>query len=202
VTISKGHAWGRTVPRPPGLRVAADDAELAEYLADGTGRPTAVAAGDMWRTVGAAGLEGRAVLNALPLDLLEVRIDDRVLPAVAHVVAHLPWRRGGWLRGPVIVLMNAEFVGKYDVAPRGHPNDGRIESLSIDEETPLRQRLAMRSRARNASHVPHPRIATRSTRHAEFPALDGLRVVVDGRDRGLAHALSVRVRPDAAVLHA
>jgi hypothetical protein len=202
VTISKGETWGTAVPRPSDLRIAADDAELAQFLADGTHRPTAVAAGDMWRTVGAARLDDRAELNALPLDLLEVRIDERVFPAVAHVVAHLPWWRGGWLRGTVLALMNAEFFGSYDVAPRGHPNDGRVESLSIDGNVSVRQRLAMRTRLRNASHLPHPQIVTRSIRHVEFDDLDGLRIVVDGRDRGVARTLSVRVLPDAGVLHA
>ena len=37
MTIRKGEDWGRTVPRPEGLRSVADDRELALALADGTG---------------------------------------------------------------------------------------------------------------------------------------------------------------------
>jgi len=202
MTISKGASWGRSVPRPPELRIAADDVQLAQWLTDGTELPTAVAAGDMWRTVGGASLVDRENLNELPIDLLEVHLDGTVVHAVAHVVAHLPWWRGGWFRGPVIAVMNAEFVGAHDVAPRGHPNDGRAEVLEIDGSMSARQRLAVRRRLRNASHLPHPQIDTRSIRHVEFTALSGLRVVVDGHQHGTVTGLAVHVRPDAAVLYA
>ncbi|MGA9278389.1 hypothetical protein, partial [Ilumatobacter sp.] len=194
--------WGTSADRPPELRIASDDAQLAEWLSDGSGRPTAVESGDMWRTIGAAPIGDRRRLNELPLDLLDVCIDGTIVHAVAHVVAHLPWRRGGWLRGPVIAVMNAEFVRDYDVAPRGHPNDGRAETLQIDPGMSLRQRLAVRTRMRNASHLPHPQIHTRSIRHVEFAALPGLHVSVDGRDHGIAHELAIDVRSDAAMLYA
>lgn len=202
MTISKGATWGTTVPRPPRLRVAADDVQLAEWLSDGTGKPTSVAGGDLWRTIGGATLDGRNELNELPVDLLELDLDGAIMNAVAHVVVRRPWRRGGWLRGPVIVVMNAEFIGDLDVAPRGHPNDGRAEVLQIDGSMSLRQRIAVRRRLRNASHLPHPQIATRSIRHVEFSALSDQRVVVDGRRRGAVHTLAVRVRPDAALVYA
>ena len=202
MTISKGAPWGSTVNRPEGLRIAVDDADLARLLIDGTSLPTAVAAGDMWRTVGAASMSGRDRLNELPLDLIDVGIDDSETVAVSHVVARLPHHRGGWWRGPVIAVMNAEFFGLSEVAPRGHPNDGRLESFVADRSMSFRQRIAVRRRLRNASHLPHPQITTRSTTAAEFVDLPDLRVLVDGRDRGSARRLSVRVRPDAAVLYA
>lgn len=201
MTISKGTAWGAPVPRPVDLRVAADDAQLAEWLADGSGRPTAVASGDMWRTIGAATVDGRSELNALPIDLLAVEIDHQKAVAVSHVVARRGWWRGGWLRGAVIAVMNAEFVGNADVAPRGHPNDGRIEVLRVDARMSIRQRVAVRSRLARAAHLPHPQIATSSVKRVDFDELGGLVVFVDGRRHGPADRLSVRVRPDAAVLH-
>lgn len=202
MTISKGSTWGRTVPTPPELRAARDDAELAELLTDGSGQPTTAIAGDMWRTVGGAAVGERAELNRLPIDLLDVRLDDESVVAVAHVVARRSWWRGGWWRGPVIALMNAEFIDGFDVAPRGHPNDGRMEVLSASAQMSIRQRLAVRSRLRNASHLPHPQIETRSLKDAEFTPPGGLVVIVDGRRFAPVRSLSVRVRPDAAVLYA
>ena len=201
MTISKGSSWGRAVPTPSHLRVARGDAELAELLSDGSGEATTVLAGDMWRTVG-AGPGERSRLNELPIDLLDVRLDDDALVAVSHVVARLPWWRGGWWRGPVIAAMNAEFVGGFDVAPRGHPNDGRMEVLRASAQMPIRQRVAVRSRLRSASHLPHPQIETRSLKEFEFTASGRLVVIVDGRRRRRVRSFSVRVRPDAAVLYA
>lgn len=202
MTIAKGLPWGSSVKRPDGLRIAVDDADLARLLTDGSSLPTAVASGDMWRTVGAASVSDRDRLNELPLDLIDVGIDDEETVAVSHVIARLPHHRGGWWRGPVIAVMNAEFFGRSEVAPRGHPNDGRVESFVVDSAMSFRQRLGVRARLRNASHLPHPQITTRSTRAAEFVDLPNLRILVDGQDRGCAQRLSVRVRPDAAVLYA
>ncbi len=38
--------------------------------------------------------------------------------------------------------MNAQFLGRWDVAPRGHPNDGRLDVL--DADLPLDERLQVR----------------------------------------------------------
>ena len=202
MTISKGAEWGTTVERPADLRVAADDAELARLLTT-PGEPVGVSGGDMFRTIGARPPGNRAELLALPVDLVDVVLDeDRCTTIVAHLVAHRSRRRGGPWRGPVLAVMNAEFIGEYDVAPRGHPNDGRVETLCADPALSVRERLQARHRMRTATHLPHPRIATRSVRSAEFAFTDVLRVIADGRDIGAARSISITVRPDAAMIHA
>lgn len=202
MTIGKGEAWGDTVPRPRPLRVAADDADLAERLDDGSGTPTGVSSGDLLRTLGGGSHAGSTEVLRLPVDLVRVRLDDEEpIPAVAHVVIAEPWWRGGRLRGPVVVVMNAEFLGDLDVAPRGHPNDGRVEILELDATLGIRQRLQMRRRARSASHLPHPLVTTRSVRRADREFDRPLSVVVDGRRRGRARRVRVEVEPDAAVVH-
>lgn len=203
MTISKGTDWGETVERPPGLRVAADDSSLAEMLADGSGRPTAVEAGDVHRTVGARPLGDRAELRALPFDLMKVSLDERSpVAAVAHVLARSPWRTGGWWRGEALAVMNAEFVGDLDVAPRGHPNDGRAETFHVGSEMAFRQRWEVWRRLPSARHLPHPLIATRPIRSMTWD-FDRPRVVsADGRVLGLARRLAVSVEADAAVLYA
>jgi hypothetical protein len=201
--IAKGESWGTTTGRPSDLRVAADDADLARLLSDGTAQPTAVALGDVYRTIGARPIGSRDVLLCLPIDLMRITIGDgEALNGVAHVVAHRPPMRGGWLRGEVLVVMNAEFIGDYDVAPRGHPNDGRVESLFVAADLSARQRHAVLSRLRTATHLPHPHITTRSIRTASWEFERDMTVRVDGVGQGRTRTLTVEVVADAAVLYA
>ncbi len=203
MTIAKGVDWGVTVVPPHDLRVATDDRELALMLSDGTGRPTAVSGGDLHRTVGSRSIAGRDELLALPLDLVHVSLDDgESFTVVAHVLARSPWWRGGWWRGEALAVMNAEFVSEYDVAPRGHPNDGRVETLRATSALGLRERWEVRRRLPGARHLPHPAIATRPVREMTWDFDVARTVVADGRTVGSARRLRVEVVADAAVLYA
>ncbi len=209
MTIGKGTPWGRTVEPPDDLLVVDTDAELAARLdarrRDPAAPPVAARAGDMARTVGVSAPGGRPTLNELPIDLFELRlggIDDesRTLIGCAHAVMRSPVWRGGWWRGPAVVVMNAEFIGDWDVAPRGHPNDGRVEVFELDEDLAVRQRLAARRRVRTGTHVPHPLIRTRSVRRASWSFAAPMAVVVDGVGVGTARRVELEVIADAATV--
>jgi hypothetical protein len=208
VSVRKGEAWGREVVRPVDLVFARDDADLATRLERGRGDrgapAMAVRTGDLARTLGSAPVDGRQTLHELPVDLLAVRLGagERTLPACAHVVIRSPWWRGGWLRGRAVLVMNAEFIGEWDVAPRGHPNDGRVEVLEVGSEFGVRQRLAARRRVRTATHVPHPMIATRSVRAASWSFESPMTVLVDGVRVGTERSVDVTVVADAGVVYA
>jgi hypothetical protein len=217
VTIRPGAAWGRAVTRPDGLVTVDSDAAFVDALAMGDGHPIAVGSGDLARTLGVTSPDHRSTtINEFSIDLLHVRLDrsdtpdtpdvpdtsDEPIVACAHVVARSPWRRGHWFRGPILAVMNAEFLGEWDVAPRGHPNDGRVEVFDVDASMSVRDRLAARRRLRTATHVPHPRVATRSIRSGTWNFVRPLEVVVDGRHVGRASSLRIDVVADAATVHA
>lgn len=202
MTIEPHQEWGTEVDRPSDLTVAPDDAALAALVADGGRGALAVAGGDLFRTIGARPIGDRTVLRALPLDVMWVTVDDgEPIPAVAHVAVRSPHRRGGWWRGPVSLVMNVEFLGRWEVAVRGHPNDGRVERFDLAPDTAPRQRLAIARRLPNGSHLPHPAISRRSGRVHELSFDRPMAVLVDGRPAGPARHVVVRVEPDAAVLH-
>jgi hypothetical protein len=209
MTIKPGQPWGRAVARPDDLVVVGSDAELASMLSIGTGTAIGVDGGDLARTLGvtptsAVSAATRPTVNEFPIDLLEVHIDtaDEPLLACAHVIARSPSSRGGWLRGRIVAVMNAEFIDRWDVAPRGHLNDGRVEVLDVAPSMTVRERLAARRRLANATHVPHPRIATRSVRSASWDFETPLDVFVDGRRVGRTTTLSIAVVADAAHVYA
>ena len=115
---------------------------------------------------------------AFPIDLVDVSLDGGRgrRRRVAHVVARSRGAAAGW-RGPVLAVMNAEFIGDWDVAPRGHPNDGRVETLrgrAVDVG-PSAMGVAA-AHARRARTFRIPQIATRSVRSATFDFDVALRV--------------------------
>jgi hypothetical protein len=207
--IRPGEPWGRTVEAPADLVPVDSDARLAQFLnerdPDRPGPPVDLTGGDLRRTLGGAPRGGTGeprVVSELPIDVLEVRLDDGpALTACAHVVVTAPWWRGGWLRGPIVMVMNAEFIGSWDVAPRGHPNDGRVEVLEADGHLTVRQRIEARRRMATATHVPHPRISTRSLRMAHWSFSAPMVVRLDGRPIGRARDVDVQVVPDGAVVY-
>ena len=202
MTIRPGEPWGREVPFPDDLHVVADDRALALELASSGGRAVAVASGDILRTLGNPTLTGRTTLNELPIDLIEFRLDDGDEPghACAHLVVRSPWWRGGWLRGQVLLVMNCEFRGDWDVAPRGHPNDGRVETFRIDTTFGVRGRLAARRRVTTGTHVPHPAIATGSIRTTTWSFPAPMEVIADSCAVGRARTIALTVLPDAGLL--
>jgi hypothetical protein len=209
MTIERGEPWGRRVPRPDGLVTVDGDAAVAAAVTAPGHAPVGVRTGDLARSLGVVGPDahdvqaGSDMVNELPIDLLAVSLDGaEPITACAHVIARSPWNRGHWWRGPILAVMNAEFVGDWDVAPRGHPNDGRVETFVVDPAMTVRQRLSARRRLRTATHVPHPQITVRSVRAESWTFPDALEVTVDGRRAGRARTIEVVVDPDAAVVYA
>jgi hypothetical protein len=179
---------------PTGAPRVHDDAALAQAFARGAA-VVGVLGGDLCRTVGGGGeparlTDGRGTV--LPIDLGVVRLDDGPEHLfVAHVVA----RRRFW-RAPVVAVMNAQFRGRWDVAPRAHPNDGRLDvvvaHLGLGDTWKAWRRLP------TGSHVPHPGIEERRVRASELDLGARCAVEIDGRPVGTARRLSVVCRPDAA----
>ncbi|MEZ5167261.1 MAG: hypothetical protein R2695_12535 [Acidimicrobiales bacterium] len=130
-----------------------------------------------------------------PRTHVTVDIGAALVDGVLHwFLAHLVVRRS-WLRGRVIVVANAAHLGAWNIAPRAHPGDGRLDLL--DGDLPLGQRLEARNRLRGGTHVPHPGITTRRIDAIQLELSSPTPVWIDGIDIGRARTLSVRVEPDA-----
>jgi len=201
MTIRRGVDWGASVPAPADL-VETDDAGAATTLetARRDGRPLpaiGLLRGDLARTMGGgsrARLEGRVV--RAEVDVLSVTSPDGAGVAVAHVIA-----RRRWWWGEVCLAMNAQYLGPWDVAPRGHPNDGLVDVLRVDPRMSWRARLAARRRALTGTHLPHPLIARSSARDVELHFRRRLDVYLDGRRAFRTRELHIVVQPDAMTVH-
>jgi hypothetical protein len=194
MTIRKGEDWGDIVTAPADLVDASNDAALAAHIAGGDDRPVRLRGGDLLTTVG--GASTGTELRRLPIDVLRVDSDAGPATAVAHVVA-----RRSWWRGPVVVVMNVDRLGDWDVAPRAHPNDGRADVVEVDESMGVRARWQASRRLPSGTHVPHPQLHVRGITDEVWTFRRPLRLWVDGVERGTVRSLRVAVDPDAAVVH-
>ncbi len=198
MTVRKGEAWGGPGALPADGVVVDSDLAARRVVTEArrAGRPIpplGLLGGDLARTCGATGREERLHgpdAQTLPVDLGEVLVDGSLHFFVAHLVA-----RRSWWRGPIVAAMNAQFLGPWDVAPRSHPGDGRVDLFEADLS--LGDRWKARSRLRSGTHVPHPGIGERRVKAVQLDLAPGTSVWLDGERMGTARALSIRVVPDA-----
>lgn len=202
MTVEKGTPWGAVGPVPGGAVVVRSDGEARAALEAARRARTELPAlgllgGDLCRTLGGTGdearLRGAAALVA-PADLGEVLLDGKVRYFVAHVVV-----RKGWWRGAITAAMNAQFLGRWDVAPRAHPGDGLLDVVEVAAGMPVGERWKAWRRLPAGAHVPHPSIVVRRVPAVQLD-VDGLGVWIDGERQPPARALSIRLQPDAITL--
>ncbi len=198
MTVRRGEDWGRRVPRPADLVEVADDATGAALVdaARQAGGPLPVLGlrgGDLRRTLGGGPPVEHlgADVGEYPVDVGLVVLDGVERAFLAHVVA-----RRGWWRGELVAAMNAEQLGGWDVAPRGHPNDGRLDVLHV-VDLDLGDRWKAWRRLPTGTHVPHPGIVVRSSAAVDVALQRPLTVWLDGRRAGTTDHLAIRVEPDA-----
>lgn len=199
MTIRRGEAWGASGPLPEDGVVVRSDAEAREVVerarrAGEEPPPLGLLGGDLCRTLGGRGderhLRSDEATRAV-VDLGSVLVDGRQHWFVAHLIA-----RRSWWRGQIVAVMNAQWLGPWDVAPRSHPNDDRLDLLTV--ELSLRDRTKAWRRLPQGLHVPHPGIVERRAAAAQLDLPARTSVWLDGeRLPGTARTLSVRTEADA-----
>lgn len=185
MTIRPGEHWGTEVARPADLVEVDADASLAAR----GGEPTGLRGGDLYVSLGAPAR--RDPVQRLPIDGLRVTLDGVDHDAVAHVVM-----RRSWWRGRVVAVMNVDHIGDWNVAPRAHPNDGRLDIVEVDAAMTVRDRWAARRRLAAGTHVPHPRIRTRRAEAERWEFDRPTSVWIDGVAAGSSRIVEVEIVPD------
>lgn len=197
MTIRKGEPWGQPAVCPADLRVVSTDHDVRDWVIwhrtrDQPIRDLGIAGGDLARTCGgASGAHPSAA--RVTIDAMRVILDENEPTwGVAHVVA-----RRQWFGDEVVMVMNAEFYGPYDVAPRSHPNDGKLDVLRVDPAMGWRERVQARQRARTGTHLPHRHLSMRSLAEVDVRLVRPMVVWIDGVRCGTAERLRVSAEPDA-----
>ena len=197
MTIEKGKAWGSPGALPGHGVVVRTDAEATAVLeaARRAGRPyppLGLLGGDLCRTLGGSGDEGRLRSDravTFPVDLGEALVDGVLHLFVAHLVARdRLWRHS-------FVAMNAQWRGAWNLGPRAHPGDALLDTYR--STLTLGDLPKVRARLHHGAHLPHPGIRERRVPATQVDLPRPMMVEVDGVVVGRARRLSVRVEPDA-----
>lgn len=191
--IAKGQPWGEPGALPEGGVIVGSDAEAAAALsaARRNRRPfpaLGLLGGDLCRTLG-GGRSKELQGVRFTVDLGEALLDGRLHLFVAHMVA----RTRLWTRA--FLAMNAQSVGRWNLGPRAHPNDGLLDTYDVD--LALGQLLPVRARLHHGAHLPHPNIKERRTAALQVELEHPLPIRLDGVRTGTAKVISVRLEPDA-----
>ncbi len=201
MTIEKGRPWGVLRPLAIDAAMVASDAQARVIVesARAQGQPVppfGLLGGDLCRTVGGTGDADRlrsGEAMTLPVDAGRAVVDGREYWFVAHLVA-----RRSWWWGSIVAVMNAQFFGRWDVAPRSHPNDGRLDVVQADAAMTARARWQARSRLITGTHVPHPHITQRRVEEWTVTLVPPMPVWIDGvRVATKASEIAVQCVPDA-----
>jgi hypothetical protein len=205
----RGEPWGEPASAPADVRIAGGDAEIADVVGS---HPTALVeldpdgGSDIARAVGVA---GRPSTGTTELSLDVIDLDDDLLAVNAAVLGVPPDRlRRRDRRRPVtvrvdgqtrfegrattVVIATGQYLRGADLAPRGHPGDGRVE-VQVYALDPL-QRRRMRRRLATGTHVPHPGIVEATGRSVEVTAPVLWPLEVDGCPRTALRGLTATVR--------
>ncbi len=198
MTVRKGEDWGEAAPVPEGVIVVASDREAAMLAAEHRRAntpipPMLLTGGDLARTLGGGRPREGGPRTHVQVDLGAVLVDGALHWFLAHLVA-----RRSWLRGRIVVAANAAFIGDWNIAPRAHPGDGRLDLLDADPT--LGDRLKARRRLPMGTHVPHPAITIRRVDAVQVDLAAPTPIYLDGQAIGSARTLSIRVEPNAVDL--
>jgi hypothetical protein len=199
MAIGKGLPWGEAAPLGADGVVVRSDAEARRVLEEARSRRVPLPAlglvgGDLWRTLGGSGEGDPSRLRSeeavtFTVDLGEALIDGRLHLFVAHLVAHSPtWRR-------VLVAMNAQWRGDWDLGPRSHPNDGLLDTY--DARLAWSDLWKVRARLPSGSHLPHPGIKERREAAVQVDFDRSVTVELDHVVVGKARNVWVRLEADA-----
>lgn len=198
MTIRPGEDWGRRVSEAGTSERVSDDAAAARLR----GSRVVLEGGDLHRSLGSPAVPSRRGEHTeLDVDVLDVRVEMRdgrtvEMSAVSSVVSGR-WNGGG----RVVAVLNTGFLGRRNLAPRAHPNDGVFEVLTMSASMSRRERREAWRRSLTGSHLPHPDLSV--VRAASWTwertgPIDPLRI--DGRVVRGWRRVVVDLHPDGLVV--
>ena len=191
MVIAKGEEWGESVRRSDVVYTRNDHDVFTVSASPIKGDIALTVGNEKRKPLDAEKLKTDGAWHQLPFDVIRADVNGAALQATAHI------RVGHFLLGECHLLCNVAMFRGRRVFQKSHPNDGKIEVLTIERDMKLRQRLLAIMRVRKGSHLPHPHLkisqSTTENMHFQRP----LPIFIDGEKVGMSDTLRISVIADA-----
>lgn len=197
--ISPGSKWGEEIVPPIAFCSFKSDRELGTALRDNSldariQGVIQITAGDYVSLLGLDDLKKRTTAIKILVDALAISYTDRhghthqdVCVGSLHI--------GRKLSGPLHIVTNTGWWRGHDIAPRAHPNDGKLDIVDVSRTMTARQRITAWRRSLVGTHLPHPHIAYSQS---DFYLWSGklANLTIDGEKLGKVSRVQCRVQSD------
>jgi len=197
--ISPGSKWGEEIVRPIATRSFGSDRELGTALRDHSlnSQPQGalqLVSDDFLSLLGLKDVTRRTTAIKILIDALAISYTDkhgRTHQDVCIGSLHI----GRTLRGTLSIVTNTGWWRGHDIAPRAHPNDGKLDIVEVAQTMTARQRITAWKRSLVGTHLPHPHIAYSQS---DFYSWSGelANLTIDGEKLGKVSHVHCRVQSD------
>lgn len=206
MTIRKGEDWGSRVPRPANLITLQCDADANQYLSVNTDLKEAPSLSILDSNLARAlGLKGASATSEIMLHtLFDAILTNFTLEngeTVSRYFLGHALLRNNWFRGRIFGAFNTSFQKNFDWAPKSHPNDSKVDFVSVDQDMRLRDRVAMYRLLKSGTHLPHPKIEYRQATEHVVQIVEPTDLYIDGVHSGRVISCDFRALPDAVNLY-
>ena len=202
--ISPGSAWGEPCSTPSDLLRLSSDREVGIFLRDHDARQIhskkiSYQKGDLIKVLGLDDLRKgiqclRVILDAIYVEYVDTEGNSHHDVCVGSL--HIGSR---FLRGAISIASNSGYWRGREVAPRSHPNDGKLDIVEISAAMNWTQRRMAWNKALTGSHIPHPLIQYSQGEFFQWSGKDK-RLVIDGQFVAQVQKVSCRVQSDCLEL--
>ena len=160
MTIRKGEQWGIEIVAPSSLVLLKDDHDLSSMEKSDIG---VLMAGDIHQALGSPmPVQPGALCTQLDIDAMFVEIQNAGFDDVSQLASSCveigTFRPSFIHRNRYVCITNGGLVHGRNLAPRAHPNDGVLDSVTMTSSMTFRDRLSAQKKSLTGTHLPHPEI--------------------------------------------
>ena len=202
--IQPGLPWGVVAAEPAPALYLVSDRSVGRFLRDNTAKIVhsqnlCYQAGDLETVLGLTDTRDRSQRLKVIVDAISVEYTD-LQGKRHHDVCFGSLHIGNRLfRGALSIVSNSGLWRGREVAPRAHPNDGKLDIVEISPAMRWNQRMMAWRRTRIGTHLPHPLI---QYSQGEFFSWSGTsqRLIIDGEFVSRVQQVSCRIQSDCVAV--
>ena len=191
--IRRGQPWGEPSYMSDDVIIVENDLVLART--NPTNR-VFLSGGDIARSLGQPQVPSvgsactEVTIDAMVCDIKSNDGESTWIVAASSIIV------GNYWKGRHLIVSNAGWIGDSNVAPRAHPNDGKVEMLTMHSHMTLRQRFLARRKMNTGVHLPHPDLSSAQISTVVIESKGRELLVIDGDKISNWTSISLTVQPD------